>query len=168
MDFAEASSLKDMDVRRLLRENSSLRSAAASAAAAPGNTIGGSGGRAAAMQAAMQAAETEVNAAIGDEGVGVEDGDGGLDVKQELDEEEKEEDDGDRYEQGEHSFVVISDTEEEEEEEDSDDDDDDEDDEWLPGEGSWNEILLMDVCRLVIHMGMALLCSERGRGMVAV
>ncbi|CAM9178600.1 unnamed protein product, partial [Scytosiphon promiscuus] len=75
MDFADASSLKDMELRRLFRENSSLRSAAAAAAAAAANTAGdgkesGGGGRAAAMEAAMATAEAEIKAAIGDDGDG--------------------------------------------------------------------------------------------------
>lgn len=114
MDFAEASAVKDMELRSLSREVASLRSA--------GSGIEGAGGnRAAALEAAVAAAAAEVAAAVGNdekdkgEGSAMESGGG--------------------YEQGEQSFIVISDTEEEEEDDDYDEDEDeDEDDEWLPGE----------------------------------
>ncbi|CAM9828383.1 unnamed protein product, partial [Ectocarpus sp. 8 AP-2014] len=90
MDFAESSALKDMEVRRLLRENSTLRSTAAAAAAADGS----SGGRAAAMAAAVAAAEAQVSAAVGGGG------DGCKAAEQEQQQEEEEEGDGGEYEVG--------------------------------------------------------------------
>eukprot|EP00752_Nemacystus_decipiens_P009306 g8317.t1 len=139
MDFAEASSLKDMEVRRLMRENSSLRSAAA-AAASDGV------GRAAALEAAVAAAEAQVEAAVGG-AYADDDGDGtrqhsAADHSCAKEKQTEDEEDGGAYEQGERSFIVVSDTEEDEEEDDDDDDDDDYDDddddnddddeEWLP------------------------------------
>ncbi|CAB1107091.1 unnamed protein product [Ectocarpus sp. CCAP 1310/34] len=138
MDFAESSALKDMEVRRLLRENSSLRSTAAAAASTAADGSSGGGGRAAAMAAAVAAAEAQVSAAV--EGGG----DDGTAAEQEQQEEAEEEGDGGEYEVGEQSFVIVSDDTDDDDDDDDDDSnsefdpvsDEDEDEEWLPGEES--------------------------------
>ncbi|CAM9427743.1 unnamed protein product [Ectocarpus sp. 12 AP-2014] len=168
MDFAESSALKDMEVRRLLRENSSLRSTAAAAAATAADGSSGGGTRAAAMAAAVAAAEAQVSAAVGGGG------DDGKAAEQEQ-EEEEEEGDGGEYEVGEQSFVVVSD--------DTDDDDDDsnsefdpvsdedEDEEWLPGEESMlycsllparaQETFLLEQFRRTWSNGSGVCCGSR-------
>ena len=114
LDFAEASSLKDVEIRELSREVASLRSADKAV------------NRAAAAQAALAEAEAEVMAAVGRVEVKKEDEGAAAKGEEVVANEAVEEGE---YEQEERSFIEISDSEDEEE----DFEDDDKDEEWLPG-----------------------------------
>lgn len=129
MDFAEASSVKDMELRSLSREVATLRSAAADGG------VGAVSGRAA-MEAAVAAAAAEVGAAVGDmtpNGAQKENLHDEEEKRATEQEEMKEQErrDMDGYERRAKRYIVISDTDDDEQEEDDEEEDDDE--EWLPG-----------------------------------
>lgn len=129
MDFAEASSVKDMELRSLSREVATLRSAAADGG------VGAVSGRAA-MEAAVAAAAAEVGAAVGDmtpngaqKGTLHSEEEETAREKEEMKEQERRDMDG--YERRAKRYIVISDTDDDDQEEDDEEEDDDE--EWLPG-----------------------------------